>query len=43
MAEKKSLGKELTKGFIIENPDLLALPAPVAPASMPVAVEKVSA
>ena len=21
MAEKKSLGKELTKGFIIENPD----------------------
>lgn len=31
------------EGFIIENPDLLALPAPVAPASMPVAVEKVPA
>ena len=30
------------EGFIIENPDLLALLAPVAPASMPVAIEKVS-
>ena len=35
MAEKKSLAKELTKGFVAENPVLSSFSAPVPPLPLP--------